>query len=417
MLKKILSTSFLILSASTLLSQQTGKQSDKANFIEYKNDFMNTIQKGLSEYNKKPNVDKKSFKIDLSNKNLPKSEDEFTQLWHNPPISQGITGTCWSFSTTSFFESEIYRLTKKQVKLSEMYTVYCEYLEKASRYVDERGNSEFSEGSQGNAATRIWRKYGCMPENEFTGLLNGQPYHDHSKMAKEMTTYLESVKARNAWNKNEVLSTIKDIMNHYIGTPPEKFTYNGKTYTAQEFLKNEIKIDPSDYVDIMSLMEQGYWKKAEYDVPDNWWNSDTYMNVPVEDFISSIKKAVKSGYSMFIGGDVSESGIVANEDIAMVPSYDIPSEYIDDYARQFRYDNKTTTDDHGVHIVGYKEIDGKTWFLIKDSGSSGHNGKAKGYFFFHEDYVKLKIMSVLIHKAGVAELIQKFNQNAKTPVN
>jgi bleomycin hydrolase len=52
-----------------------------------------------------------------------------------PVISQGSTGTCWSFSTISFLESEIIRLSGKTVDLSEMFSVRNTYLDKAENYV------------------------------------------------------------------------------------------------------------------------------------------------------------------------------------------------------------------------------------------------------------------------------------------
>lgn len=58
-----------------------------------------------------------------------------------PVISQGITGTCWSFSTTSFLESEIMWLTGKPIDLSEMYTVRNTYPKKAENYVFRQGRA------------------------------------------------------------------------------------------------------------------------------------------------------------------------------------------------------------------------------------------------------------------------------------
>ena len=117
-----------------------------------------------------PGEAKRYFIADQSGLDLPNKIDFYkNQFWHNAPISQGNTGTCWCFSTTSFLESEAYRLHKVQVKVSEIYTVYWEYVEKARRYVQERGNSLFDEGSEANAVTRIWKKYGVVPEESYTG--------------------------------------------------------------------------------------------------------------------------------------------------------------------------------------------------------------------------------------------------------
>ena len=125
--------------------------------------------------------------------------------------------------------------------------------------------------------------------------------------------------------------------------------------------------------------------------------------LPLDKYMSMIKKAIRSGYTICIAGDVSESGKSSELDVFVVPSYDIPSEYIDENARQFRFSNGTTTDDHNIHMVGYLEKDGEDWYLIKDSGSGARNGKMYGYYMFSEDYVKLKMLCFIVHKDLMSE--------------
>ena len=48
---------------------------------------------------------------------------------------------------------------------------------------------------------------------------------------------------------------------------------------------------------------------AEYKVGDNWWHSKDYYNIPLDDFMSVLKNAIRNGYSIGIGGDVSEAGL------------------------------------------------------------------------------------------------------------
>jgi bleomycin hydrolase len=180
---------------------------------------------------------------------------------------------------------------------------------------------------------------------------------------------------------------------------------DGKKMTPKEYFEKIVKINFDDYIDILSLMQQPYNQFTIYPVPDNWWESSDYYNVPLDTFMMIIKKAVRKGYSIAIGGDVSEPGYYSYAEVAMVPTFDIPFEYIDENARQLRFSNKSTTDDHGIHIVGYKENDGKDWYLIKDSGSGSRNGPNKGYYFYHEDYIKLKMMDFLVHKDAVKEIL------------
>ena len=372
-------TSLIIFSfLSSIIAQD---QKEKGIFVEEKDGFYkNEILKSIDEFNNPEKEKKKSFQLDFTGMDLPTSKDQFTSYWFNDPVSQGRTGTCWCFSTTSYFESEIYRTQNKKVKLSEMYTVYWEYVEKAKRFIKERGNSAFEEGSEANAVPRIWKIYGVVPIEAYTGLLPGQNFHDHVAMHKEMKSYLENVKTTSAWDEEESVTVIKSILNHYMGEPPADFYFDGNKYSPKEFLNNYIQIIPDDYVDILSYMQKPYYEQVEYEVEDNWWHSDVYYNVPLNIFMDALKNAIRNGYTMAIGGDVSEAGYDSWHKVGVIPTFDIPSEYIDESARQFRFSNATTTDDHGIHLVGYMEKDGKDWYLIKDSGSGSRNNSHPGYF-------------------------------------
>lgn len=388
----------------------------KAVFRESKPGFFeNSIMRDDREVRKQaePVAGRKTFAVDLTGESLPNKIDLYkNQQWHNPPVSQGNTSTCWSFSTTSFLESEVYRLTGQKVKLSEMYTVYWEFVEKAKRFIDERGNSNFDEGSEANAVTRMWSKHGIVPEEAYTGLTGGRKFHNHDAMLTEMKSYLESVKSDNSWDKDAAVLTIRAIMDHYMGVPPTEVIVNGKKITPLEYMKDVIKINPADYVDILSYSQEPFYRQVEYKVPDNWWHNSDYYNVPLEVFMNTLKNAVRKGYTVSIGGDVSEPGFDRVTQCAVIPDFDIPSAFINDDAREFRFRNQTTTDDHGLHLVGYLDKDGKDWYLIKDSGSGSRdndpNAKEFGYYFFSEDYVKLKMMDFMVHKDAVKDLLQKF---------
>ena len=233
--------SLIILSFQTQLSAQDDK--NKGVFEEEKDGFYkNEILKSIDEFNTPEKEKKKSFKLDFTGMDLPKSKDEFTSYWFNDPVSQGRTGTCWCFSTTSYFESEVFRIHQKKVKLSEMYTVYWEYVEKAKRYIKERGHSAFEEGSEANAVPRIWKMYGVVPIAAFTGLLPGQKFHDHKAMIKEMQDYLNNIKSTNAWDEEAAITVIKSIMNHYMGEPPAEIYFEGIKYSPKDFLNNYLQL-------------------------------------------------------------------------------------------------------------------------------------------------------------------------------
>jgi bleomycin hydrolase len=392
--------------AQALRAQDT--QRDRAVFVEPKPGFFEDIKSKAAAFKKKDRPGKKELRMDFGVFKAPASPAEFAQSWHTPPISQGISGMCWCFSATSYFESEIYRLTKRQIKLSELYTVYWEYVEKARRFVQERGESEFGEGSEANAVARMWKKYGIVPAEAYTGKKPGQEVHDHAAMFAEMQAYLTSVKRMNSWNEEEVLSTIRSILNHYLGAPPSSVLAGGKTMIPKEYLEKVVRLNLDDYVDFMSLMEKPYFQRGELEEPDNWWHSAEYYNVPLDEFMAILKRALRESHTVAIGGDTSEPGYEGHAGVGVIPTFDIPSGYIDESARQFRWSNHSTTDDHGIHIVGYLEKDGKDWYLIKDSGSGSRNNSHPGYYFYHEDYVKLKMLGFTVHRDVVEDVLKKF---------
>ncbi|MBT4775992.1 MAG: peptidase C1, partial [Crocinitomicaceae bacterium] len=172
-MKKQLILSAILLSAVVVIAQNK----DKAVFEEVKPGYyQNSILKGIDDYEvtEVPEGKVKRMKVDLSSWDIPNKPSEYKTVWYNSPISQGNTGTCWCFSTTSFYESEVKRASGKNVKLSEMYIVYWEYVERAAYFVESRGNMTLGEGSETNAVAKNMKKYGIVPYDHFTGMTAGQ---------------------------------------------------------------------------------------------------------------------------------------------------------------------------------------------------------------------------------------------------
>jgi len=345
---------------------------------------------------------------DFPNIQKPASLEVFKTYFAFPPVAQYQSGMCWCFSTTSFLESEVYRLHQKKIKLSELYTVYWEYVEKARRYLRERDNSEFGEGSEGNAVFRIMKQYGAVPAEAYTGLINGKTRHNHTALFEELQAYLNYCKDHKFWDDEAALESIKIILNKHLGMPPESFLYNKKQYTPQEFLANVLQLKLDDYLEFMSTSSIPFYTKGIFDVPDNWWRDSSYYNLPLDEWCGIIQKALETGYTLCIGGDVSEPGYYGKEDAAFIPTFDIPQEYINQDSRELRIQNGATEDDHGVHIIGYTKVGEYNWYLIKDSARSSRQGQYEGYYFYREDYPKLKMLTFSVYKDVVSSILSKF---------
>lgn len=359
-------------------------------------------------FDKEKSKGREVIRFDFDSVEKPGSPEEFNAPFHFPPVAQYYTSTCWSFGTTSFLESEINRLNGNEVKLSELYTAYWEFVEKARGFVQKRGNQIFPAGSESDAVLIIWKKYGIVPAEAYTGLIEGEERHDHRALTKEMRSYLEHCRKHGYWDEEEVVAHIRTILDAHIGRPPEEFVYDGKKMTPGSFLDEIVRLELDDYVQIMSTISKPFHQFGEFKVPDNWRPTDTYYNVPLELFYECIRKATEMGYTVCIGGDVSEPGYNGFEDAAIVPTFDIPQLYIDQDSREFRFYNRTTGDDHGLHLLAGTTVGGREWYLIKDSARSARHGSHDGYYFYRDDYIKLKMLTFMVHRDVAEKAIEGF---------
>lgn len=408
-MRKILMLFFYVLVCFSLSAQDTTRK-DKGKFVDYKAGYyQNSILKGIEDYENPNNIteSKKYLSAETSDIISPSTPDDFKKQWHNAPLSQGNSGTCWSFATTSLLESEIFRISGKKIKLSELYFVYWEYVERAKYFVEHKGDCYLGEGSEASAFRRLMTQYGIMPDTIYSGMLKGQTVIDHEKLFSEYENYLKYVKAESLWDSATVVNTVKSIINSYMLKPPSEFNFEGKKYSPVSFMNDYCKIIPHDYFSFMSDNKFTFNQHAELVENDNWWHCSDYYNIPADDFMTIVNEALTEGYTISICGDFSEPGIDKQKQIMFIPSFDIPFSEINDDARQIRLSNQTTTDDHCIHLIGYTEKDGVKWYLIKDSSAGAFDGKYQGYRYMREDYVKLKMMNLFLYKYGAKKILDK----------
>ena len=325
-----------------------------------------------------------------------------------PVISQGNTGTCWSFSSTSFLEAEIIRITGKKIDLSEMYNVRHTYPKKAWNYVMRQGKAQFGEGGLNHDVIYSARIAGIVPQSVYPGLVGNASKHDHSKMAETLEKVVKKhanpeVKLDPQW-KTEVTT----ILDQYMGANITEFTFEGKKYTPKSFLEmTKLKLD--DYVTISSFTHEPFYKTFILDIPDNFSNGSFY-NLPLDEFVANIDNALEKDYTLALDADVSEKTFSSKYGIAVVPESESDEKLIlteiknekkiTPEFRQQEFENFNTTDDHLMHIVGkVKDQKGTIYYKVKNSWGNDEKQTAHGgYIYMSVPYLKLKAISVLVHK-------------------
>lgn len=376
----------------------------------------------------------------VSAKDKKKTEDEgyvFTtvkELKITPVKNQNRTGTCWCFSTLGFLESELLRMGKGEYDLSEMFIVSKNYKDKAEKFVRLHGELNYAQGGSFEDVLQAWKDYGIVPESVMNGLQYGEDMHVHNELESASRAYLDQIiknpnrKLSTAWKKG-----FDGIIDAYLGTAPEKFTYNGKEYTPKSFAA-ELGINPDDYVSLTSYTHHPFYSEFAIEVQDNWRWATSY-NLPIDELMQVFENAINTGYTIAWGADVSEKGFTRNG-IGVIPDIESMERSGSDQdrwlglstsekdaeikkmmekpckeleitqeMRQEAYDNYETTDDHGMQIYGIaKDQTGKKFYMIKNSW--GTDNKYKGTWYISESFVKYKTMNIVVHKDALPQAIK-----------
>ena len=370
------------------------------------------------------------------NKNKP----VFTTVKANPITSvknQSRSGTCWAYSTLSFFEAEILKATGKTYDLCESFIANKDYMDRAIQVVRYHGDCQFS---QGGAASDVWyimKHHGICPEDAmpFPGSLYGDSLNNYGEFFSIMSPYVDAI-AKNKAKKisNQWKPGLQGILDAYLGKCPETFTYEGKTYTPMSFM-NSLGINLNDYVGITSYTHHPFYTQFAVEVQDNWRGELSY-NVPMDEMMRIIDNAVMNGYTVAWGGDVSEEGFtrtgvaysydtkaaesLAGSDMArwlgmtaakkknLIDSLGctFPEITPTQERRQQRFDNWELTDDHGMLIYGIaKDQNGKEYYMVKNSW--GETGDYKGTWYMTKTFIADNTMDFMINKNAIPKDIRK----------
>lgn len=341
-----------------------------------------------------------------------------TDLETTAVISQGTTGTCWSFSSTSFLESEIIRLTGKKIDLSEMYQVRNTYPLKAENFIMRQGKAQFSEGGLAHDVMNSVEKYGLVPNEAFSGMFAGETKYNHA----EMVAVLEAMLKAYVDNPGKKLSAkwkpaIAAVLDTYIGKNVQNFTFEGKQYTPQTFLAMT-KIQPKEYINISSFTQAPFYSKFILNIPDNWSNGSFY-NVPLDEMMATIDNALEKGFTIELDCDVSERSFSSKDGVAIIPENDAnivkalqgiyPEKKVTQEFRQEEFENYNTTDDHLMHITGLlRDQNGTKYYKVKNSWGTDETRVANGgYVYFSEAYMRLKAISITVHEDAIPESTAK----------
>lgn len=337
--------------------------------------------------------------------------------WTTPFKSQDETSLCAIFSDMSFLESELHRMGIGDFDLSTMYVAYNIYVEKTLRRIRLRGRVDFDfDGCFNYDAIEIIKKYGIVPESDYSGLLGRKKTHNHYKFYKEMYDYILIIeeegregKLNSEWKDGRLLSPwlegYKEILNKNMGTLPETIQYDKKTMTPLEFSKNIITIPYDDYIKFTSYSYLEFYQPGELLVSGNWLHKEDFYNIKIDEYIDLIDYALINGFTLTGDFHITEEAYRGDLGYADFQIDSIGTK-IDQDIRDNLYENWKTTDVHNVQIIGIaRDENGKKYYKIKDS--TYKKVFPNSPIYFSENYFRARVLSVLLHKDGIPSQIRE----------
>ncbi len=336
--------------------------------------------------------------------------------------NQGRSGTCWSYCTSSFLESEVYRTQKKFIDLADIYPARCSYIDKADSYVRMHGYLNYGEGGACHDVINMLRKYGALPQSVYSGINYGSELNNFGELQTILKGMLDGiVKNKSGKLTKNWKTAFTNVLDLYLGEVPERFEYEGREYTPMSFAQNIVKLKPDEYVELSSFSYLPYYTQQILMVPDNW-SFDKVWNVQMQDMVTIIDHALEKGYTVAWATDVSEKGFSWKNGVAYVPATDYkdmtdeekktmfngpkPEKRITPEMREDAFDDYSTTDDHGMHIIGIAEDqNGKEYYIVKNSW--GEKNDYEGYIYVTKNYLLFKTTAFLLHKDGIPRDILK----------
>jgi aminopeptidase C len=357
---------------------------------------------------------------------------KFTQvveLKATPVKNQASTGTCWCFATTSFIESELIRTGKGEYDLSEMYIVRYNYVDRLKDNFIQQGKGNLGQGSVGHDWMTEFIKNGIVPDEVYTGLNYSMTNHNHGEL-NSFINAISTVPLKRNRESDQYFTIVDAILDTYLGKVPQTFTYKGVGYTPKSFTAS-LGINPNDYVEITSLTLFPFYTQGLVPIPDNWRKMN-YYNVPLDELIAIMDYSLNNGYTVAWDGDVSEKGFSHSKGVAIIPEVEntdgysstdkakfgkmtreeltaeaykfngpFPEVKVTQESREEGFDNKSTTDDHLMHLTGIvKDQNGTKYYVTKNSWGTDRNPFG-GYLNMSESYVRAKTIAIMVHKNAI----------------
>ena len=261
--------------------------------------------------------------------------------------NQKGSGRCWGFAALNLMRIEFSKKYDLQgFEFSQSYFMFFDKLEKSnyflenilstlelefnSRLIMHLLDSPIQDGGQWDMFVNLLMKYGTVPKKVMAESFHSSNSAQMNKLitrklrefAKELRAAVSSGKSKSDISKmkEEMLSTIYQMLCISLGTPPEKFDWSIRDkknkfqrftdLTPQSFFKKHVDIDLNDFVCLINDPRKftEYNKTYTVDYLGNVYGGNIirYLNLENEELKKYTIKSIKADDPVWFGCDVGK---------------------------------------------------------------------------------------------------------------
>ncbi|NBC81997.1 MAG: aminopeptidase [Bacteroidetes bacterium] len=348
---------------------------------------------------------------------------------------QGRSGRCWIFAGLNLLREKMAKdIEMKDFELSQTYHMFYDKLEKANYFLEniiltrkEKRDSRLvmwllkdpiPDGGQWDMFVNLVEKYGVVPQN-----IMPETYHSTNTLLlnrllsgklREYAMHLRNASGESAAYEQKMafMEEFYLLLATFLGEPPAKFNFEyandndeyniHENITPQQFLKEYIKIDVSDYVSVINAPadDKPFLQSYTVDYLNNMVAGKPifYMNVDNETLKNLTLKQLNEKEPVWFGCDVGKwsdrnSGVMDTETYRYDQVLDVKFDL--SKGERLMYGDSLLT--HAMLFTGVNLINGKPnrW---KVENSWGEKAGNKGFFVMSDNWFNQFNYQVVVHK-------------------
>ena len=298
-------------------------------------------------------------------------------LRYTPMKCQGQQSLSWAYAMLAVIETE-HVMMGDSVNISIDYLARHLLAEQARCHFLSYGYDRITMRATMPLLLRLIKEYGAIPYDSYN-----QNHLNYDALAQRMALISQASN-----NLSQLEKNMNRVFDERIGSLPKHVYMYGAEYTPQQFAESVCM--RGEYMALTSFSHHPFGDSFALEVPDNY-SDELFYNVPIDVLMKRIDTSLMHGHPVCWEGDTSEVGYSFKRGVAEL----YPDIKCNQQQRQLAFENRSTTDDHCMAIIGIAHDDkGRKFYIAKNS--QGTDNPYVGMMYMSENYVRMKTIAIVV---------------------